>query len=342
MTETDVERAERATFEQLREEAPAVRERLDRFRRALGRWFVDKQRLVDLMTVAAIAQEPLLLVGPPGTAKSDLVLKLRDALGVSEGDYFEYMLTRFTEPSEVLGPIDVRLLREGQWVRRDRGKLPTARLVFLDEIFKSNSAILNVLLTIINERKFYQDGVPTPVRLKVLFAATNEIPEHGDLAALRDRFALKVACRPVPDAHFIALIDSGLALATERELGRRPWAEGHASLADLIKAHRYLAFLMSRTDAGSGGHEQRDRDLFFREDLLHEMRRVIRTLAREDGVFVSDRKVVKLYKLLRAHAWLLHGGAVERDDLRLLAYLGETREQLDVLEDRVPRLLGIS
>ena len=90
--------------------------------------------------MAAVAQEPLLLVGDPGTAKSELVTKFREALGVPDSDYFEYMLTRFTEPSEVLGPIDIALLRDGRFVRRERGKLPTASVVFLDEIFRSNSA----------------------------------------------------------------------------------------------------------------------------------------------------------------------------------------------------------
>ena len=86
------------TLEQLRDEADALRQRLGRFRKSLGRFFVAKQDLIDLMLVAAVAQEPLLLVGPPGTAKSDLVLKFKDALGISDEDYFEYMLTRFTEP----------------------------------------------------------------------------------------------------------------------------------------------------------------------------------------------------------------------------------------------------
>src|SRR5947208_7324607 len=160
----------------LQDEADDVRKRLNKLRTSLGRFFVKKQELIDLMVVAAIAQEPLLLVGPPGTAKSDLVLKFKDALAIAEEDYFEYMLTRFTEPSEIIGPIDISLLREGRYIRREQGKLPTAKLAFLDEIFKSNSAILNILLTIINERKFYQDGVPQPVRLRVLGAATNELP----------------------------------------------------------------------------------------------------------------------------------------------------------------------
>ena len=182
------------TLEQLQGESQALRERLNRFRLALGRHFVDKQPLIDLMLVAAVAQEPLLLVGPPGTAKSDLVIKFKDALGLEGADYFEYLLTRFTEPSEVLGPIDINELRSGRYIRRERGKLPTARLVFLDEIFKASSAILNALLTVINERKFYQDGVPVPVRLKILFAAARaaKAPEEPPHEARR-RLVLEVS-----------------------------------------------------------------------------------------------------------------------------------------------------
>src|SRR6187551_2940476 len=94
-------------YEQLQEEADGIRKRLAAFRSSLGRFFVEKQELIDLMVVAAVAGEPLLLVGPPGTAKSDLVLKFKDAIGVADEDYFEYMLTRFTEPSEIIGPIDI-------------------------------------------------------------------------------------------------------------------------------------------------------------------------------------------------------------------------------------------
>src|SRR5204862_1508881 len=160
-------------------------------------------------------------------AKSDLVLKFKDALGLDDEDYFEYMLTRFTEPSEIVGPIDIALLREGRYVRREKGKLPTCRLAFLDEIFKSNSAILNILLTIINERKFYQDGVPQPVSLRVLFAATNEVPEQTELAALKDRFVLKIESRSVQDEPFTGLIDLGLESESDRALDPEPGVEGH-------------------------------------------------------------------------------------------------------------------
>jgi MoxR-like ATPase len=329
------------SFDALAKRAQELRDRINRFRVALGHYFVEKQPIIDLMTVCAVAQEPLLLVGPPGTAKSDLVLKFRDALDISTEDYFEYMLTRFTEPSEVMGPIDIKLLREGQYVRRVQGKLPTSQMVFLDEIFKSNSAILNSLLTVINERKYYQDGVAVPVDLKILFAATNEIPEHAELGALKDRFCLKILCESVQDDHFLELIDAGLEAQTQRDLNQRPWMEGHASITDMLDAHRYLTLLMARTERSKDGETRRDRHVFFPEGVLQEMRRLIKTLSREDKIHVSDRKVIKLYRLLRTRAWLLHGGRVERDDLELLAYLGETKEELELLAGKVPKLLGL-
>src|SRR6516165_8821759 len=242
------------TLQDLQDEAEQLRGRLQRFCQSLGRFFVAKQELIDLMLVAAVAQEPLLLVGPPGTAKSDLVLKFKDALGIADEDYFEYMLTRFTEPSEIIGPIDINQLRDGRYVRREQGKLPTARLAFLDEIFKSNSAILNILLTIINERKFYQDGVPQPVRLRILFAATNEIPEQGELAALKDRFCLKAESRSVQDEHFAELIDAGLEGEVHKQLNQKPWCEGHAGLDDVLKASRYLTLQFARARADGDGH----------------------------------------------------------------------------------------
>src|SRR5262245_20691342 len=333
-------RADEASLQDLQAEAEELRRRINRFRTSLGRFFVQKQDIIDLMLVAAIAQEPLLLVGAPGTAKSDLVLKFKDALGLRDEDYFEYMLTRFTEPSEILGPIDIAQLRDGAYIRRVEGKLPTCRLAFLDEIFKSNSAILNILLTIINERKYYQDGVPTPVNLRVLFAATNEVPEQTELAALKDCFVLKVESRSVQDEHFTELIDAGLQSEAFRALNQRPWMEGHCSLDDLMKASRYLTLLFARRTPTGRGEEETDRNLFFPAEVFREFQRLVKTLVREDRIFISDRKLVKLYKLFRVRSWLFTGGAVTRDDLRLLAYLGETHQEIELLRDKVPQLLG--
>ncbi|MDP7019611.1 MAG: hypothetical protein QGG36_27690, partial [Pirellulaceae bacterium] len=192
----------------------------------------------------------------------------------------------------------------------------------------------------INEKKFYQDGKPQPVRLRVLFAATNEVPEHGELGALKDRFVLKAQSLSVADEHFAELIDAGMESEVHRNLNQRPWMEGHASLADIVKAYRYLTMQFGGANRDVTD-EANDRQVYFPNDVFREFQRLVKTLVREDRIFVSDRKLVKLYKLFRVRAWLFSGGAVTRDDLRLLAYLGETEEEMALLAEKVPNLLGL-
>ena len=120
-----------------------------------------------------------------------------------------------------------------------------------------------------------------------------------------------------------------------RNLNQKPWVEGHASFADLIKANRYLMFQFGNQDS-----EENDRARFFPPDVFREFERMIKTLVRDDKIFISDRKLVKLYKLFRVRSWLLSGGTVTRDDLRLLMYLGETPEEMAMLREKVPTLLG--
>jgi len=179
------------------------------------------------------------------------------------------------------------------------------------------------------------------VPLRVLFAATNEIPEQGELAALKDRFVMKVESRSVQDEHFTDLIDAGLQNESYRNLNQKPWVEGHASLDDLLMANRYLTMMFSRRISdGRNAEEQTDRHLFFPEEVFREFQRIVKTLVRDNRVFISDRKLVKLYKLFRVRAWLFAGGTVRRDDLKMLAYLGETLQEIELLRTRVPQLLG--
>jgi len=317
--------------EELKGQIEPVRDRINRARVALAGWFVEKQEIVDLMAIATASQEPLLLVGKPGTAKSDLVVKWCETLGLRDEEYFEYMLTKFTEPSEIVGPIDLNELKDGRYVRRVEGKMPTAEVVFLDEIFKSNSAILNTLLTLINERKYYQDGKPTPVRMKMLFAATNSVPEFDELAALRDRFPLKIESPSVKDRHFDELLAKGLANDGMKNFKRKPWA-GLCSLEDFLKLKRWLDFQMAEAD---------DRKKFFPDDVYELFKSILRTLEKEDRVQVSDRKVIKLYRLLRTRAFLLHGGAVRKEDLTLLRYIGDRDADFSPVRKKVDAILKI-
>jgi MoxR-like ATPase len=332
------------SYAELSEEIDEVRERIHSLRRTLSHFFVGKQELVDLMILSASVGEPLLIVGPPGTAKSDLVLKFCQGLGMQQG-YFEYMLTKFTEPSEILGPIDIELLKKGRFVRKIEGKLPTAKVAFLDEIFKSNSAILNVLLTIINERKFYQDGVACQVPLNILFAATNEVPEFKELDALKDRFVLKVRSSSVQDFAFDELIDRGVENEALKIFGSRPWAD-RATLEDFEKIRRYLDLTVAgHTGEKLAGEESpvsRDRERFFPREVSDLFRRLLRTLAKEEKLFISDRKVVKLYKFLRMRAFLFHGGEVRKEDLSILRHIGERESHFTQLPEKVDRLLGLA
>lgn len=324
------------TLSELEPQIDAIRGRINAHRRDLAEYFVNRREEIDLAATCAAAQEPLLFVGLPGTAKSDLVVKFVQSLGLGESDYFEYMLTKFTEPSEILGPIDIDLLKQGRFVRRTRGKLPECAVVFLDEVFKSNSAILNTLLTIVNERKYYQDGEPVPVKMRLLFAATNDIPEQSELDALADRFVIKIETKPVKDTHFSELIDAGLMNEVYKATEQKPWARGSVTLEDYLKFKHFMDLTFGTKGSGAA-----DREQWFPAPVFAEMRRVIRTLETEDKVFVSDRKLVKLYKIIRTRAFLFHGGAVQTPDLQLLAYVGNRRHEIPAVAEKVRTLLGL-
>ena len=160
----------------------------------LQRRFVGRDEVIDLITLAAVAGEHLFLYGPPGTAKSLLVRSFADGVRCR---YFEYLLTRFSEPNEIFGPIDLAKLREGSVTTVTTGMLPEAEFAFLDELFNANSAILNNLLTVLNER-VYRRGIETHrLPLITAFAASNHLPEDDALQALFDRFLLRCAVLPL-------------------------------------------------------------------------------------------------------------------------------------------------
>src|SRR5438128_10510717 len=171
--------------------------------------FVGRDEVVDLIALAIVAGEHLFLFGPPGTAKSALIRQF--ALAV-RGRYFEYMLTRFSEPNEIFGPIDIAQLREGRVVTVTSGMLPEAEFVFLDELFNANSAILNNLLTVLNER-VYRRGLETHrLPLLSLFSASNHLPQDDALRALFDRFLLRCHVKNLEAKAMPRLLQAGWAL----------------------------------------------------------------------------------------------------------------------------------
>src|SRR5215470_17767940 len=209
--------------------------------RVLNNAFLDKQEIIRLLIVSAIAGEHMILVGPPGTAKSALIRMFAQLV---DARYFEYLLTRFTEPNEIFGPVDIKQFREGTYTRRTERMLPESEIVFLDEIFKSNSAILNSLLGILNERRFNNGAEVVEVPLISLYGAANEVPNDDNLAAMFDRFLLRVVSDNLDSYHFHNLVSRGM----ENEIRRI----GKEVLSPLFSArelhqlhsqfHRYLHF----------------------------------------------------------------------------------------------------
>src|SRR5215470_3760036 len=178
----------------------------------LKRRFVGRDEVIDLIALATTAGEHLFLHGPPGTAKSALIRQF--ALAV-RGSYFEYLLTRFSEPNEVFGPIDLVRLREGTVATVTTGMLPEGEFVFLDELFNANSAILNNLLTVLNERIYRRGAETHRLPLLSLFSASNHLPEDETLGALFDRFLLRCHVDNLKRDEMPALLRAGWALERE-------------------------------------------------------------------------------------------------------------------------------
>lgn len=279
----------------------------------LKRQFVGRAEVIDLIALAVVAGEHLFLFGPPGTAKSALIRAFATAV---DGRYFEYLLTRFSEPNEVFGPIDLVKLREGTVATVTAGMLPEAEFVFLDELFNANSAILNNLLTVLNERLYRRGREVVRLPLLSLFSASNHLPEDEALGALFDRFLLRCKVETLPRAHMGALLDAGWAL--ERD-GQVP-ADGPRITADDLRA-------LARRVMGV--------DLSPVRELYADAAFKVRDL----GVGFSDRRAVKVLKLVAASAVLSGRTAANGSDLWVLRYVWDREEQVAPLTSLVEGIL---
>jgi MoxR-like ATPase len=295
-------------------EVAQIAARLQEAARVLSSAFLDKQEIVRLLLISAVAGEHMILVGPPGTAKSALI---RTFAELCDARYFEYLLTRFTEPNELFGPVDIKQFREGVYTRRTDRMLPEAEIVFLDEIFKSNSAILNSLLSILNERRFANGSEIRRVPLISLFAASNEVPNDENLAAMFDRFLLRVVSDNLDSYHFHNLVQKGLDNEIRRITAQQSPPRTVVPVALLQQIHTSF-----------------DRYLNFSEDFLAKYKGLIFQI-RSEGITVSDRRVVKLLKLFAASA-LFEGRTEAADgDFFILKHIWNNFDQAELLEEIV-------
>jgi MoxR-like ATPase len=269
--------------------------------------FVGKDEIVDLMAVALVGGENLFLFGPPGTAKSALVRELAVRM---KGRSFDYLLTRFSEPNELFGPFDIRKLREGDLITNTEGMLPEADFVFLDELLNANSEVLNSLLMVLNERIFRRGRENRKLDTLMVVGASNHLPDDDALSALFDRFLLRVNCQNVPTEMLPEVLSAGWKLDHQAES-----REGSMTVDDV----RVLQSMI------------RDVDLSGIQscyvELIHRLRHA--------GISVSDRRAVRLQKVIAASAVLCGRLNAVASDLWVLRYIWDSEEQQTVLESIV-------
>ena len=184
-----------------------ARQKLKSVREELKQMFLERSELIDGALAALLSSHHLLIIGPPGTAKSMLADEL--CRRIEGANYFQWLLTRFTTPEEIFGAVSLKALEQDDYRRVTSRKLPDAHIAFLDEIFKANSSILNAILTLINERLFHNGKEVTRVPLLTLFGASNELPEEEELTALYDRFLVRFVVNYITeDFRFLRMLES--------------------------------------------------------------------------------------------------------------------------------------
>jgi MoxR-like ATPase len=258
--------------------------------------FHEREVEIDLLLLAYIAEEHLLLLGPHGTAKTLLTSTFAGALGVAPADRWTYLFGKFTLPDNVFGPLDVRAYKQGVERRVTTGKLPSAVVACADEIFKAGPGILNGLLTILNERQ-YDNPTRATVPLQLCVGLSNELPEggaHGELAPLYDRFLFRRWTSYIKD-------DSKL----EQLLASPSMPSASASLSPADVAAMRTARRAVRLDGPTGLQDDKGNAL----NVVQVVVRKLKAGLERDGLVVSDRRWRKAMKAVQAHA-VLHGRTV--------------------------------
>lgn len=312
---------------------------LERFKQLLGemnRGIYEKETEISLSLLAALAGESIILLGPPGVAKSMVARQLKTAF--RDAQSFEYLMSRFSTPDEIFGPVSIQKLKTSDtYERAVEGYLPTADVVFLDEIWKAGPAIQNTLLTVINEKIFRNGNREMHLPLKLLVAASNELPAKGEgLEALWDRFVIRIESRPIKlEKNFRAmLLDSN---------------ESHTDLTDSTDE----ANAMSVCDIRISSEEyaewaEKICKIGVKEEVLDAISAIRKSLravnvdeaAERRNIYVSDRRWKNIVRLLRTSAFMQDREEVDICDLLPIYHcLWQEPEERDAIRSIVIRAL---
>jgi MoxR-like ATPase len=306
-------------------EAEAARKRLKSVENALNAIVVGHEDFVKALMIASVAGEHIVVIGPPGTAKSYAVRTFAQLLNAK---FYSYLLTKFTSYDELFGTVDVTALAKGEY-KRNWSHIVTSDFIFLDEIFKANSAILNALLSLLQERLVYDpmSGQAVPTQLWAAVGASNETPEDPELIALYDRFAIKVFIDYLNDDASLLRAIQARWLSVNNNL--RPLAS-----IDDVKTLNSYALNLFKTRVGDLGEVWK----IYHINVVPVVKKL-----REKGVLVSDRSIIeKLPKLFSAYI-AFYGVTIDNimnAPYDLINYLARTRDELREIKKAIDEFLG--
>lgn len=327
---------------------------LERFKQLLGemnRGIYEKETEISLSLLAALAGESIILLGPLGVAKSMVARQLNTAF--REAQSFEYLMSRFSTPDEIFGPVSIQKLKTSDtYERAVEGYLPTADVVFLDEIWKAGPAIQNTLLTVINEKIFRNGNREMHLPLKLLVAASNELPAKGEgLEALWDRFVIRIESRPIKleknframllDSHADFLGPTDFTDSTDFSgftggLGHADFAD-NADFSDLKITSEEYAEWTERIDKIGVKIEVLDAISAIRKSLRAVN---VDEAAERRNIYVSDRRWKNIVRLLRTSAFMQDREEVDICDLLPIYHcLWQEPEERDAIRNIVIRAL---
>lgn len=315
---------------------------LERFQRLLwdmNRGIYEKESEISLSLLAALAGESVILLGPPGVAKSMVARQLKTAF--RDARSFEYLMSRFSTPDEIFGPVSIQKLKSSDtYERAVEGYLPTADVVFLDEIWKAGPAIQNTLLTVINEKIFRNGNREMRLPLKLLVAASNELPAKGEgLEALWDRFVIRIESRPIrQEKNFRSMLLEVENLSEVKSEEQSSAAEGEAN-SNVITAEEYAEWSKYINKIGV------KEDVL---DVISVVRKSLRTVnvdeaAERRNIYVSDRRWKNIMRLLRTSAFMQDREEVAVCDLLPIYHcLWQEPEEREAIRTLVIRALFAS
>lgn len=298
---------------------------------SLKQTLIERDEVIEGIACGFMSQTNVLLIGEPGTAKSLVINKFAKMMGMdSENGYFHYLLTKYTEPAEVLGTVDITKLREGKYEIITKNKLPEASVVFLDEVFNANSAILNSLLTIINEKKLIIGNIYKDMsNLMVVYGASNHVPDDPLLKAFFDRFPIRVKVDSISptDNNIKTLLDKEFKIENE----------------SISKQNEVNLFNREEAIEFSKMMNQHIVDYYYKYiKESRELKNVLRLLRhlKENGVFISDRNIKNIIKNIIAHTILksekLEPKTTDDDSIRFIVTKIWNKEEE---KDEIERLL---